>query len=87
MKNKLKPIIRFFFIAVISFFVFEVIEHLLLDIFNISIESLELGWFTFIIIYGFKFHILCCVVPMIWAAYKCKHSCDHDHCEKNQNEK
>jgi hypothetical protein len=72
MKNKLKPIIRFFFIAVISFFVFEVIEHLLLDIFNI---------------YGFKFHILCCVVPMIWAAYKCKHSCDHDHCEKNQNEK
>jgi hypothetical protein len=50
--------------------------------FNIDLHELKWGWVGFIIVYGFKCHIFCCLVPAIWAGYKCRHKkCEHEYCE------
>lgn len=83
MKPRTKQIIRFILVAAVSFILIELVEHLVLEPLGFQIENIELGWLTFIVIFGFKFHIICCILPMLWAAYKCRHKCDHDHCDKN----
>ena len=77
---------KFFITFVISFIVFYLIEHGISILFDIDIDNLEvgwLGWFGFIILYGFKFHIFCCLIPLLFTTYKCRHKkCEHEHCTK-----
>lgn len=88
MRNK--NLLKFIGLTIVSFFLFEGLEIILEKTIGLDLHNLEIGWFTFVVIYGFKFHILCCILPMIWAAYKCRHnSCEHSHCHKEnkpQNE-
>ncbi len=79
-----RAVLRFIAICLISFIVFEAAEWVLLDIFSLEARGLELGWLATVVIYGLKTHILCCLLPMLWAAYKCRHrGCEHDHCKKD----
>ena len=85
MKNK-KNILRFSIIFIISFIFFEILEHSIEYIFDIDFHNLEWGWAGFIIVYGFKYHIFCCLLPAIWAGYKCRHkNCEHEYCEHDNN--
>lgn len=85
MKNK-KNILRFSIIFIISFILFELLEHSIEYIFDIDFHNLEWGWAGFIIVYGFKYHIFCCLLPAIWAGYKCRHkNCEHEYCEHDNN--
>ena len=78
-----KSILKFMMIFILSFILMESIERLASFYFKIDLHNLKWGWIGFIIIYGFKFHIFCCILPAIWATYKCKHKkCNHDHCHK-----
>lgn len=80
-----KSLIQFAKVFLISMVVFELIEIGIHYFFDIDLHHLNLGWFGwlgFIVFYGFKYHILCCLLPALWAGYKCRHKdCDHDHCE------
>jgi len=79
MKSK-KSISIFLLVFMISFIVMELIEKSISHYFNYDIHNLKWGWLGFMIIYGFKFHIFCCILPAIWASYKCKHKkCKHNH--------
>ena len=81
MKNK-KMIIKFIIIFILTFFVIEGIEFGIEHFFNIDLHELKWGWLGFMIVYGLKYHIFCCIIPAIWAGYKCRHkSCEHDYCE------
>lgn len=81
MKNK-KPLTRFLIVFAISFVAIELVELLIKKLFNIDLHELKWGWAGITIIYGFKYHILCCLLPSIWAAYKCSHKdCKHDYCD------
>ena len=80
MKNK-KVILKFIFIFLISFILTELLEYILNQYFSIDFEMMTLGWFGLMFFYGFKYHIICCLFPAIWAGYKCRHkSCEHDYC-------
>ena len=81
MKNK-KGILKFIFIFILTFIAMELVEYLFKIIFNIDLHQLKWGWIGFIIIYGFKYHIFCCLLPALWAGFKCRHKkCNHEHCE------
>jgi hypothetical protein len=77
-----KSIIKFILVFIVSFLIFEGIEMLISHFFNIDLQ-MKWGWIGFIIFYGFKFHIFCCLIPALWAGYKCRHKkCHHEHCGK-----
>lgn len=82
MKNK-KTVLKFIIIFILSFLVLEGVEFLLSHFFGFNIHQYgKLGWLGIMILYGFKYHILCCLIPAIWATYKCRHKkCDHDYCD------
>jgi len=81
MKNK-NGIIKFIIIFILTFILIEGIELGIEYFFNIDLHELKWGWIGFIIVYGFKYHIFCCLVPSIWAGYKCRHKkCEHEYCE------
>lgn len=81
MKNK-NGIIKFIIIFILTFLLMEGIELGIEYFFNIDLHELKWGWVGFIIVYGFKYHIFCCLVPSIWAGYKCRHKkCEHEYCE------
>ena len=77
---------KFLITFVLSFIAFYLLEHLVSYVFDIDIDNLEvgwLGWLGFIILYGFKFHIFCCLIPLLFTTYKCRHKkCEHEHCTK-----
>jgi hypothetical protein len=80
MKNK-KIIIKFIWIFLISFILTELLEYILEQYFCFDFKMMTLGWFGLMFFYGFKYHIICCLFPAIWAGYKCRHkSCEHDYC-------
>jgi len=84
-KTQVKQIARFALVTAASFIAFEAVEHGLEHLFGIELHALGAGWLAIVIAYGFKTHIICCLVPLLWAAYKCRHrGCEHDHC-KNQS--
>ena len=81
MKNK-KSIIKFITIFILTFLLMEGFEFSIEYFFNIDLFELKWGWLGFIIVYGFKYHIFCCLIPALWAGYKCRHkNCEHEHCE------
>lgn len=78
---------KFIITFVLSFIAFFILEHLISYFFGIDLDNLELGWLGWlgvVIFFGFKYHILCCLIPLIWTTYKCKHNnkCKHEHCKK-----
>jgi len=76
-----RNILKFLVIFIFSFILIESIEWILMDYFHYNFEYVTIGWLGFVIFYGFKFHIFCCLAPMIWAGYKCRHkSCEHEYC-------
>lgn len=80
MRNK-KSILKFIIVFISTFILLEIIEFSISYFFNIDLKSLKWGWFGFMIVYGFKYHIFCCLIPAIWASYKCRHKkCKHTHC-------
>lgn len=79
---KKKSIYKFIIVFILSFIGIELLELLLEHIFGVNLESMKWGWAGFVLIYGFKFHIFCCLLPAIFASYKCRHKkCHHDHCQ------
>ena len=82
MENR-KAILKFILIFIITFLLIEVIEMLFEYFFHIDLHNLKWGWIGFMILYGFKYHVICCLIPAIWASYKCRHKkCNHNHCGK-----
>ena len=79
---------KFIIIFIVSFIIFYILEQVISYIFNIDLDTLELGWLGwlgFIIAYGFKYHIFCCLIPLIYTSYKCRHKkCEHDHCNSEK---
>ena len=75
---------KFIIIFIISFITFSVIEYLVSLFFDIDKYVAGLGWLGYtgvIILYGFKYHIFCCLIPFLFTSYKCRHKkCDHEHC-------
>lgn len=85
--EKARFIIKFVTTFILSFVCFYLIEKIISVIFNIDMDNLDLGWLGwlgFVIVYGFKTHIICCLLPFLFTAYKCKHKkCEHKHCDTN----
>ena len=80
MKNK-KVIIKFLWIFLVSFIATELLEYILNQYFFIDLKMMTLGWFGLMVFYSFKYHIICCLFPAIWAGYKCRHKkCEHEYC-------
>lgn len=84
--NKKTYMKKFIITFILSFIVFYLLEHSISYFFNINLDTLNfgwLGWFGFIFVYGFKYHIFCCLIPLIYTSYKCRHKkCGHEHCSK-----
>jgi hypothetical protein len=83
-KKQRKQIARFAMVSVLSFIAIEAIERGLSHFLGIEMDNIGVGagWLLLVVGYGFKTHIICCIVPMLWAAYRCRHrGCDHDHCK------
>ena len=88
---------EFLITFVITYLILEGIEALVTDIFQIDLAhlgtlfGLNIGlspFFTslgFVVVLGFKFHILCCIIPTTITTLVCirkdKHKCTdcHDH--------
>lgn len=88
-RSNKKHMKKFTITFIASFIILYLIEYLLYHFLGVDLDTLELGWLGwlgFIITYGFKLHIFCCLIPLIITSYKCRHKkCDHKHCEKNKD--
>ena len=83
-KNK-KSILRFLYFFTLSFIFFQLVEMSIHHFLGIDLHNLKWGWVGLIVVYGFKYHIFCCLLPAIWAGYKCRHkNCKHEHCNTEQ---
>ena len=81
-----KSIFRFLYFFILSFIFFQVIEMSIHHFFGIDLHNLKFGWIGLVIVYGFKYHIFCCILPAIWAGYKCRHkNCKHEHCKIDES--
>jgi len=79
--SSMRNIVKFIIIFIISFLITELSEYLLDVYFGIDFKFLTWGWLGLMLMYGFKYHIICCLVPAIWAGYKCRHKkCEHEYC-------
>lgn len=76
---------KFWIALIISILLFQGIETFLEEIFGLSLDHyLALGGGVgFVVIYGFKFHILCCLIPTLMATLVClkqgKYRCSDCH--------
>lgn len=79
----MKALLKFITWFILSFGIIEIIEYIIDIYFSVDIYQLKFAWLLFIFIYGFKFHIICCLLPFIIASYKCKkhNKCKHKHCK------
>lgn len=73
-----------------SYLLFEGIEHILLEMFQIDLgHILSLGGIFTILLFGIKYHILCCILPAVGSAayctYKSKRHCNHKHDEDHNH--
>lgn len=80
-----KSLLRFTYFFILSFLFFQMIEILVHHFLGIDLHNMKFGWMGLVIVYGFKYHIFCCLLPAIWAGYKCHHkNCKHEHCNTEQ---
>ena len=83
-KNK-KIVLRFLYFFVLSFIFFQIIEKSLEYFFHLDLHNMEWGWLGLTIVYGFKYHIFCCLIPALWAGWKCRHkNCKHEQCDNTK---
>ena len=76
---------QFLITLVISFLVFEGVEHLVHELFHIDLEhTLALGGLGVWVVLGFKFHVLCCAIPALGSALYCTYK-NHRHCRHNHS--
>ena len=73
----------------ITLLLFEGMEHILDSFFGIDLEHyLTFGGLGFIALWGFKFHIICCIVPAgvtAFLSHRKNHQCNEcDHGEQNE---
>lgn len=70
---------------VLTYFLFEGLESVLHEWFEIDLHHLLSfgGGLGFLVLYGFKFHILCCIIPTTIATVSClrkgEHKCTDCH--------
>lgn len=77
-----KSLLRFLYFFILSFIIFQLIEISIHRFLGIDLHNLKFGWVGLVIVYGFKYHIFCCILPAIWAGYKCRHKgCKHEQCQ------
>ncbi len=64
---------------------FEGVEHLLEHFFDVKLE--ELSWFgvASVLAFGFKFHVVCCILPALGTTLYCTYK-NHKHCDHNHKE-
>ena len=83
-----KTVKKFIMAAGMFYAAMELFEWLLNHFFHINVDTdlgNGVGWLLFVVIWGFKFHIWCCVAPVVYATFKCRHKkCHHDHCHTEQ---
>ena len=83
-KRNYMAVARFLAVSAASFAALEAAEWALARYLGVDLENLGVGWLALVVAYGFKTHIICCVLPMIWAAYECRHrNCRHDQCKND----
>jgi len=79
-----KAILRFIIVFISSLIAFELFEFVIEKVFDIELHNLEIAWIGGIVLFLFKSHIICCLIPAIWTSYKCHHKekkkCNHEHC-------
>jgi len=79
-----KAILRFIIVFISSLIAFELFEFAIEKVFDIELHNLEIAWIGGIVLFLFKSHIICCLIPVIWTSYKCHHKekkkCNHEHC-------
>jgi hypothetical protein len=79
-----KTILRFLIVFISSLIAFELFEFAIEKVFDIELHNLEIAWIGGIVLFMFKSHIICCLIPAIWTSYKCHHKekkeCNHEHC-------
>ena len=79
---RIKSILKFIGWFLLTYLIIELCEYIINCIFHIDIKATKGGMLLFIVIYGFKYHIICCVIPFLAASYKCRHKkCKHKHCD------
>lgn len=82
MKVSKKVALKFLLNLIISYIIFHIFEHIIFELFEFNSIFLKFGWIGWVLIYGFKYHIICCLVPILYSGWKCKHSsCEHKHCK------
>jgi len=76
---------KFWIALVLSILLFQGLETFLEEVFGLNLDHYLAfgGGIGFVIIYGFKFHILCCLIPTLMATLLClkrgKHKCSDCH--------
>jgi hypothetical protein len=76
----------------LSFLLFEGVEHLLEYFFRFEFTSFgQLGKWGLIIFFGFKYHLFCCLIPglfLIWRAKQNKYcGCHEEKCDEKNSKK
>jgi len=79
-----KFLTKFAITFVVSFIVVQILETIIEHYFGVNLHDIPVfGWLGAMVIYGFKFHIICCVLPALYTGYVCRHDkCEHEHCKK-----
>ena len=76
-----KQVFTFIFFFFFAYVVVEAIETLIEHFFGVNPKATGVGILVLVIMYGFKFHIFCCLFPGLYATYRIKHKkCTHEHC-------
>lgn len=83
-----KKVLNFLLILVVTSLIFEGIEHLLHEFWDIHLDHyLTFGGVGFVVLWGFKFHVFCCLIPAAITTLICiktnKECCDHNHTEES----
>jgi len=82
----MKSVKSFIITLVLSILLFEGIEHLLEELFNINLNHYLSGFgLGAVVLWGFKLHIICCVVPAAFSALVAHRKQEHcDHCDHDK---
>ena len=72
MSARTKKISKFILYFILCYFIIEILETIINNYWNLNIKLEGYGTLLFIIVYGFKFHIFCCLFPFLFATYKTK---------------
>jgi hypothetical protein len=77
-----KKFFHFIFVLAVSILAFRGLDAYLHDWFGLCIEGLlTFGGVGVVLIFGFKFHVFCCLIPAAISSFICvKKKHNHEHC-------